>query len=214
MLVDPDGKDDYRFDSKTGTFYLMEKTEDNTDRVCGYHYDKKTGQYQKNDGIFSSKVQMSDIEKGILKDGLDLMNNDLLLSVGGENNPSVQGVKEFVLGFSELINREISGMGYSVDGSGNISDIVIGNYYDNTYTHSSCGPHAIAYKYKENFTMKNMVLFFHTHPDGELGATQYSFEVSKDIQKKNIIKQSSPNATFLVLYKPYSKMEEFDYTNK
>ena len=39
--IDPDGRDDYRFDSKTGTFSLMEKTNDKTDRVCGYHYDKK-----------------------------------------------------------------------------------------------------------------------------------------------------------------------------
>ena len=103
---------------------------------------------------------------------------------------------------------------YSVDVNHNISDIVSENYFYNTYTHSSYVHNSIAYKYKENFTMKNRVLFFHTHPDGELGATQYSFKVSKDIQKKNIIKQSLPNTKFLVLNKPYSKMEEFDYTNK
>ena len=211
--IDADGEDDYRFDSKTGTFHLMEKTEDKTDRVYGYHYDKKSGQYQKNKGFFSSKVQMSNIEKGILKDGLNLKDNNLLISVGGENEPSVQGVKEFTLALSELVNREISGLGYSADGSGDISDIVIGKYIDNTYTSSICNPMEISKKYKD-FTPLNVVLDFHTHPNGNLGATESAPELSKDIRIKRNTKENAPNAIFLILYRPSYEMKEYDYTEK
>lgn len=211
MLVDPNGKNDYRFDSKTGTFHLMEKTEDSKDNVYTYKYDKKTGQYRKKKGIFSS--QMTNIEKGILKDGLNLKDNDLLISVGGEDNPSVQGVKEFAMGLSELVNREIAGLGYSADGSGNVSDIVIGKYKNNTYTSSKCNPGAIAKKYKENFTSINLYLNFHTHPDGKLGATESAPELSDDIQIMRGEKNNMPKATFLVLYRPSYEMEEYDYTN-
>ena len=211
--IDADGEDDYRFDSKTGTFHLMEKTEDKTDRVYGYHYDKKSGQYQKNKGFFSSKVQMSNIEKGILKDELNLKDNDLLISVGGENNPSVEGVKEFALGLSELVNREIAGLGYSADGSGDISDIVIGKYIDNNYTSSICNPMEISKKYKD-FTPLNVVLDFHTHPNGNLGATESAPELSKDIRIKRNTKENAPNAIFLILYRPSYEMKEYDYTEK
>ena len=211
MFIDPNGKNDYRFDSKTGTFHLMEKTEDSKDNVYTYKYDKKTGQYRKKKGIFSS--QMTNIEKGILKDGLNLKDNDLLISVGGEDNPSVQGVKEFAMGLSELVNREIAGLGYSADGSGNVSDIVIGKYKNNTYTSSKCNPGAIAKKYKENFTSINLYLNFHTHPDGKLGATESAPELSDDIQIMRGEKNNMPKATFLVLYRPSYEMEEYDYTN-
>ncbi len=211
MFIDPNGKNDYRFDSKTGTFHLMEKTEDSKDNVYTYKYDKKTGQYRKKKGIFSS--QMTNIEKGILKDGLNLKDNDLLISVGGEDNPSVQGVKEFAMGLSELVNREIAGLGYSADGSGNVSDIVIGKYKNNTYTSSKCNPGAIAKKYKENFTSINLYLNFHTHPDGKLGATESAPELSDDIQIMRGEKNNMPKATFLVLYRPSYEMKEYDYTN-
>ena len=214
MYVDPNGKDDYRFDSKTGTFYLMDITTDERDRVYGYHYDKKSGQYHKNEDFISSKVQISNIEKGILEDGLNLKDKNLLISVGGENEPSVQGVKEFTLALSELVNREISGLGYSVDGTGGISDIEIGKYNKNTYTSSFCIPFALAEKYKESFATKNIVLKFHTHPDGNLGATQSAPNLSKDIRKMREEKKIMPNATFLVLYNYKSNMEEYNYTEK
>ena len=214
MRIDPNGKDDYRFDSSTGTFYLMEKTEDKIDRVCGYHYNKKTGQYQKNEGLFSSKVLMTNIEKGILADGVNLKDKDLLISVGGGNGPSIQGVKEFALDFSELINREISGLGYSADGSGNISDIVIGKYNKNTYTSSYCNPTAIANKYKDSFSQTNIFLSFHTHPEGKLGATQSNPEMSQDIQFMRKAKENAPNAAFIILYRQLFEMEEYDYTKE
>ena len=46
MFVDPDGRDNYRYDKKSGNFYLMEKTDDKTDQVFRYKYHKKTNSYK------------------------------------------------------------------------------------------------------------------------------------------------------------------------
>ena len=209
-LIDPDGKDDYRFefDKNTGIFYLMKKTDDKTDRVLNYREDKK------NPNNFTEKgVIISNIEKGILKHKADYKNNNNIISVG-DGGPSVQGVKDFVLKFSELVDREIRGFGYSADGSENISDIVIGGYNNNTKISSTCSFGSLMSKYKEKFTLKNIILDFHTHPDGELGATLYAPELSKDVSSMRALKKYAPNATFLILYKSSFDLEEYDYTDK
>ena len=207
--IDPDGRDNYRFDSQSGTFYLMEKNEDKTDRVLNYKYDKKTDSYQKKKGIKIDKV-----EKGILKDGANYKDKNQIISIGGKDGPSVRGVKAFVLDFSELIGKEISGLGYSADGSGNITDIEIGSYKNNKYDVSSCSGNALHHKYLDCFEQEWVYMDFHTHPDGKLGATQQCPELSGDVHRMRRLKSARPNASYVVLYRQYSEMQEYDYTEK
>ena len=66
----------------------------------------------------------------------------------------------------------------------------------------------------EKFTLKKIILDFHTHPDGELGVTLYAPELSKDVSSMRALKKYAPNATFLILYKSSFDLEEYDYTDK
>jgi len=209
MLIDPTGMDDYRFDSKSGTFYLMEKNDDETDKVCNYKYDKKTGSYQKKKGI-----KIDNIEKGILKDGANFKDKNQIIAIGGEDGPSVEGVKAFVLDFSELIGKEIAGVGYSSDGTGKITDIEIGSYKNNEYDKSFCSGNALHRKYLQYFKQEWVYMDFHTHPDGKLGATQQSPELSTDVQRMRRLKLARPNAIYYVLYRQYSEIQEYNYTEK
>ena len=53
--IDPNGLDDYRFDEKTGAFYLMGLTDQPTDRVLAYHFNKKTINLNKIQDSFREK---------------------------------------------------------------------------------------------------------------------------------------------------------------
>lgn len=60
----------------------MESTNDKTDRVLGYHVNRQTGEYEKNTKWYQTKVRIDGIEKGILSDGVDSMNNNNIIAVG------------------------------------------------------------------------------------------------------------------------------------
>jgi len=92
--IDPDGMDDYRYDDKT-------------DRVLGYHLNKKTGEYEQNTKWYQTKTRMEGIEKGILSDGVNFKENDNVISVGGEGKPTITGVENFVIELSEMVGLEI-----------------------------------------------------------------------------------------------------------
>jgi hypothetical protein len=190
---------------------LVKETGDKTDRIL------KTGS---NDEIKTnrkgeSKVAIDGIEKGILKDGQNFENNDEVISTGGKDQPSVAGVKSFVMKLSEHIEREIKGYSYSSDGSGNVSDMVLGKYAKNKYTSSFASPRALAMKYGANYSGNNIVQQFHTHPDGELGATESAPGISEDVRTRRHDLPSIPNASFIVLYRTNGQSEpsEFDYTH-
>jgi RHS repeat-associated protein len=212
-FIDPDGRqatNDYTL-LKNGDIKLVKETGDKTDRIL------KTGS---NDEIKTnrkgeSKVAIDGIEKGILKDGQNFENNDEVISTGGKDQPSVAGVKSFVMKLSEHIEREIKGYSYSSDGSGNVSDMVLGKYAKNKYTSSFASPRALAMKYGANYSGNNIVQQFHTHPDGELGATESAPGISEDVRTRRHDLPSIPNASFIVLYRTNGQSEpsEFDYTH-
>ena len=57
--VDPDGKDIYRYDKKTGEFILYEDTSDNFDQIGDFKKNRKTGEYElktKKDGTYKIKI--------------------------------------------------------------------------------------------------------------------------------------------------------------
>ncbi len=213
--IDPTGFDDYRFDKKTGAFYLMGLTDQTTDRVLAYHFNKKTKQFEQNTGFFQRKVLMDNIEKGILEDGINFKENNIVISVG-ENKASVDGVKSFVLKMSELVGKEIKGFCYSSNSTNEVSDILINKYKHNTYTSSYGNTNALAKKYIDNFSLDKILITFHTHPNGELGATFYAPEISTDIEIMTRNRQTLHNARFIILYRSQGqdKPQEYDYTEE
>ena len=61
-----------------------------------------------------------------------------------------------------------------------------------------------------------MVQQFHTHPDGELGATQSNPEISQDVKALQSDKRHVPNASFIILYQLNGQTSpaEYDYTHE
>lgn len=110
-FVDTDGMDIYRYDNETGNLILAVKNEDKYDQIGKFSYDKKNDTYTlKTDKRGNAKTQIDNIEKGILKDGINFMTNHNVIDVGGENQASVGGFESFItqfLRFCRKRNRRI-----------------------------------------------------------------------------------------------------------
>ena len=214
--IDPNGMDDYRYDDETGEFNLMKKTDDKTDRVLGYHLNKKTGEYEQNTKWYQTKTRMEGVEKGILSDGVNFQEKDNIISVGGKDQATVDGVKSFTLQLSEMVGKEIEGYSYSSNSSGKVTDMSLGNYKNNESDKSFARLNELQRKYGDNFSFNNVLQNFHTHPNGELGATLIAPELSKDVKSLRRDKPQLPNASFIILYRISGqiKPEEYDYTHE
>ena len=219
IFIDPDGRDIYRYDDKTGEFILYKETDDNYDQVGRFRRDRETGEYTlRTNRKGEARTRISHVEKGILSDGINFKENDNLFEVGGEGQPSEQGVKSFALNLSELVGKEISGLAYSSGSSGEITDMVIGKYKDNTRTMSiSTRGTELVRKYGvDNYSQNNVLQVFHTHPDGELGAiVSANPSISTDYRNLQNQKPFLPNARFLILRRipGQRKPDEYDYTH-
>jgi hypothetical protein len=133
LFIDPKGKDVYRYDDKTGTMILVKKTDDKTDQIGKFSYDRKTGEYTlKTNRKGVAKTSVDGIEKGILKDGINFKEKSQVIEVGGENQPTVKGVESFLLTFSNYLDKEISGYGLAKKGETNVSYMYVGFFKDNT----------------------------------------------------------------------------------
>lgn len=128
MYLDPDGMDNYRYDDKTGEFILMETTDDKFDQVLGYKFDKKSGEWQKNTKWYQTKTRISDIEKGILSNGVNFKEKDNVISVGRDGQPTVAGVENFIIELSEMVGKGIGGFEYSAKGETEIDNVYIGRF--------------------------------------------------------------------------------------
>ena len=216
-FIDPDGMDVYRYDEKTGDLIFAKKTDDKTDQIGKFKHNKKTGEYTLNKNKKGyAKTSVDNIEKGILKDGINFQKNDNVIAVGGKGQPSVEGVKSFTLQLSEYTGKEIKGFSYSSDGSKNVTDMVLGKYVSNEFDKSYGSPNELRSKYGDNFSNNNILQEFHTHPKGELGATQSAPELSADVRGLQSDKPQIPNASFIILYriKDQIKPAEYDYTHE
>lgn len=216
LRIDPNGMDDYTINKKTGDVELVNKTDDEKDRVVRtYSMGKQKGEVKYNKKG-EAKTAFGGIEKGILSDGINFQKNDNVIEVGGEGQPSVDGVKFFTLQLSEYVGKEIKGFSYSSNASGDATDMVLGKYIGNTNTESSGSLTAIQKKYGVNFSFNNVVQQFHTHPNGELGATQSNPEQSKDVTNLQKDKPFIPNASFIILYRVAGQVKpgEYPYTHE
>ena len=169
-LVDPQGSDIYRYDKNSGVISFYQKTNDPFDQIGQFKYNKKTGEYVlRTNHKGQVKSLIGNIEKGILYDGINFKENDNVISVEGDGEPSVQGVESFVIDLSELVGLEISGYEYSMKGGKEISHFHIGRFQNSRDKPSRWNT---AQKASSTFDprvaggMPNEVIFhvdFHTH---------------------------------------------------
>ncbi len=214
IFIDPDGMliDDYTLNKNTGEVKLVKETDDTHDRVLETNSNGEV----KHNSNGEAKVAIDEVEKGILKDGQNFKNDDQVISVGGEDQPSAEGVKSFTLNLSEYVGKEIKGFSYSSNGLGDVSHMALGKYKRNSYTKSYGSPAALAKKIGSSFSLNNIVQQFHTHPEGKLGATQSAPQQSQDVRNLQNDKPLIPNASFIILYRIRGQKQpaEYDYTHE
>jgi len=212
LRIDPTGMTDFTFDRKTGEVAQVGEPNDEPDRILKTN-NKGEVKYKKNG---DARVAMGGIEQGILADGQNWKTDDQVIDVGGEGQPTVDGVKSFTMGISEYIGKEIKGFSYSSNTSGDVTDMVLGKYLNNSNTQSYGTLSALRNKYGVNFSLNNVTQEFHTHPDGKLGATQSAPNLSQDVTSLQNDKPFIPNASFIILYRiqGQTRPAEYDYTHE
>jgi hypothetical protein len=134
-------------DKKTGQITQVGEKNTQPDRLL--KTDSKGNVKKKGKGFFGFlvrksergkvRVDLDNIEHGILKDGMNLKENDNLIDVGGKGQASVKGFEDFALHFSNYMGREIVGEYFSEKGHSDISHISIGRYNSNTATSAAGG---------------------------------------------------------------------------
>ncbi|MCQ2375108.1 MAG: hypothetical protein MJ069_04320 [Salinivirgaceae bacterium] len=211
VRVDNNGMTDYTFNKITGEVHQVGMANNELDRVLRTN---KQGEikYKRNG---EAKVDIDGIEKGILKEGQNFKTQDQIIEVGAENQPTENGVKNFVLQMSEYLGKEIRGLSYSADGVANVSHMIIGHYSGNTYN-TSKGTTLLRTLFSiDNSTNYSFVMnMFHTHPDGKLGLTYTNPQLSKDVEELNRRKGGFPNANFFIIYRNDGKIDIYDYTHE
>ncbi len=162
----------------------------------------------------NAKTRMDKIEKGILSEGANFKNEDNVIEVGGEGNPSVFGVEHFALKLSKMVGKEIAGTYFSKNGSSETTHITIGSYKNNSYTkHIGFGNNAIrsVTNTMAEFNSYKATGLFHTHPWGNVPSIP-----DKEIRDKE--HERNPNLKFFILINEvlYNGKEPYkhDYTTE
>ena len=212
LRIDPNGLTDFTFDKKTGEVKQVGEKNDDPDRILKTNRKGEIKYNRKGE----AKVAVSGIEQGILTDGQNFKNKDQVISIGGKGQPSVEGVKSFTLQLSEYVGKEMKGFSYSSNASGNVTDMVLGKYLNNTLTESRGSVTELIKKYGNTYSSNNVLQEFHTHPNGELGATQSAPDQSNDVRGLQSDKPQIPNASFIILYRINGQEQpaEYDYTHE
>lgn len=94
--------------------------------------------------------------------------------------------------------------------------MTIGKYENNTYTSSSATVSTLIDKYGSGYSNNNIFEVFHTHPDGNLGATQSHPKMSADVQNLQRNKPTVTNAIFYIIYRIQGQTQPgiYDYTHE
>ncbi len=168
--VDPTGMtaespdNDYGLDKK-GNITLVKKTDDDFDRIV--KTDSDGNAKIKGEGFLGflvpksergkEKVAVDKISKGILKDGLNLKENNGSFDVNGEGQPTLKEFDTFISEFSDYIGKEIAGVRLGRDKNSNDVDRVLTYKYEKSTRTESQTP-------RSWFTRGELKSHFHTHP--------------------------------------------------
>ena len=192
VFVDPDGRDIYRYDDKTGIFYLEIKNNDSFDQVARFRYNRKEDSYEIAKFL---PIRISDIAKGILSDGLNF--NDKA-NAWSTDIVSIEDFQNFIIEYTEMAYKEMGGFYYSDIDSSDIKYIHIGKGEFNTHKRSSPTPGIE--KVDPNLLGKvKAQVNWHTHPSNETNSTTPS-EADKEFKELHS-KKGVKN--FIILTKGY-----------
>jgi hypothetical protein len=206
--IDPFGLDIYRYDKKTGDLEMFKETDDDYDQIAKFKYNKETKKYElKTNKNGKVKTHIDKIEKGILHDGINFMNNDNIFAVGGEGQPSQAGVEKFVYELSEMVGKEIGGAYFSQDGSSNATHISVGKYKDNRYDETKGHGH-IKYFNTVSTNQNDITGFFHTHPSSANDRYQPS---PKDKRSRDKDLDLNPMLQFFIFTSPKNNGGKIPY---
>jgi hypothetical protein len=178
LRFDPNGLTDFTFDKKTGDVAQVGEANDDPDRILRTNR-KGEVKYNKNG---EAKVSVDGIEQGILKDGQNFKTDDQVISVGGESQPSLAGVEDFVTKMGEYVGVEIAGAYLSTEkgSDAKISKVYIDEYAGNESQKSSISLSKLAVlpsgsTVDPSLQGFNTTTAFHTHPSN-LGISRTDVE--------------------------------------
>jgi hypothetical protein len=207
-VIDPNGMDIYRFDKITGELILHTITDDEFDQIGRFAYDKDSDTYKlKTDKNGNAKILIDNIQKGILSDGLNLKTNSNIINVNGKDDSFISGFENFIVQFSDMIGREISGYYFNGNESGRINEIYIGRYENNTYN-ESCKGTAAKNLPLGTFNGKYFHTDWHTHPSNAPDINRLR-PSQQDITSRNNSKDKYNIKEFIIL----TNGHRIDYTN-
>ena len=208
IYVDPQGADIYRYDDQSGEMILYEENNDPYDQIGLFRKDKKSGEFvlrTKRDG--SARTRIDNIEKGILKDGMNLF-EDNHISTGMNGSPSLGGIQQFLLDTSNMINKEIGGYFISEKESGVIRYVTIGRINNNTDKHANPGNPYQSFKSIPTFNSSqfDVSVNYHTHlssfgDDARLKPSSMGIG-GGDLGFKERQLKNNPNMKFLIITNP------------
>ena len=177
-FVDPDGRDIYRYDDKSGTFHLFQKNDDGFDQIAQFRYNKDTGEHElKMTRKGKIKVRMNNIEKGVLSDGINLLTDSQVWST---DDVSIEGFQNFIVAYSDMIGREMGGYYYTEKGGSDLKYINSGIGKNNTRTSSQPGPGIYRVR-RDLYGKVDVHTNWHTHPSDaynklEVSKADYKFK--------------------------------------
>ena len=218
VRIDPTGMlDNYAFDRESGELTLVEKTDDDFDQIVKTDRNGKIKRNKKG----KAKAQVGNIAKGILKDGQNFKTDDQVIDIGGEVQPSLGEVEDFVTRFSEFVGVEISGAYLSQEDAADadISKVIIDEYKGNGTRRSSMSLTGLVTD--PNLTGLNTITAFHTHPSNLPGVSRTDVERPSgtagrggDLAYRR--NQASYFYNFLILTRTATypkRVQRIDYTN-
>jgi RHS repeat-associated protein len=145
--IDPTGLTDFAVNKRTGAVTQVGAANDQPDRIV--KTDRNGNVKRKGEGFLGSlvreskrgdaKIAVGGIQQGILRDGANFQTNNNVISVGGEGQPTVAGVRDFALKLSNYVGKEISGYYLSNRGENNTNHVYMGRYENNGDQHAVGG---------------------------------------------------------------------------
>ncbi len=199
--IDPDGLTDYTVNKKTGDVTQIGEANDEPDRVLKTNRKGEVKYNRKGE----AKLAIGNIEQGILQDGMNLKTESNAIEVGGEGQPTEQGVESFALKLSDYVGKEIGGAYFSKDGSESTTHITIGAYKNNEFKKTKNNGITAFRQFSsttEEFT-SSLRGFFHTHPSGAgIKDSDRLVPSGPDRRNRDRALEMNPNLKYFLLTHP------------
>ncbi|HNP53053.1 MAG TPA: RHS repeat-associated core domain-containing protein, partial [Ferruginibacter sp.] len=186
--IDPNGLTDFAINKKTGEVKQVGEKNDDPDRLL-----KTNRRGIVKTGKSGPKVAIDNIEKGILKDGMNFKKNDNLIAVGQQGQPSVNGVQSFTLQLSNYVGVEIGGALLSKDKSSQTDFVALGYFKDNTITSTKSNGQGV-------WGSNKVTEMFHTHTNASSEEKIIPSQSDRRTRDGNL--EIKPNMKFTIITEP------------